>query len=128
LAVKRTLLVTMTLCTTWVNGCGTICNVTSGDLLPYGGVRQDFKWIKSSTPNAMNGGLVENSSGPSGVSGSGGAAVVGVLAAVILRPFAPLIIIMIELPLSVAGDTIMFPVEFWLHPHYLRELREDWDD
>lgn len=123
--MKRILLVTVAV---WASGCGTVCNMTTGDLLPYGGVHQDLEWLNSSTPNAMNGGLAENHGCDlSGVSGHSPEELAAVLGLVVLSPFAPLLVPMTEIPLSTAADTVTLPVTFLLHPHYLRELREDSD-
>ncbi|HEY7311087.1 MAG TPA: hypothetical protein VH643_17110 [Gemmataceae bacterium] len=65
-----------------LSGCGTICNLASGDPDIYGGVKKDVTFIQ--TPNS------------GGVSGQGGAVILLVLAA--------------ETGLSLVADTLTLPL------------------
>jgi len=66
------------------SGCGTICNLKSGDPDIYGGVKKDVTYIQ--TP----------SSNPTGVSGQGGVIILGIIAA--------------EMGLSLVADTLTLPL------------------
>jgi hypothetical protein len=78
-------------------GCGTVCNLASGDpQVPFGGVQKDLETLQAPR------------SGSSRLSGSGKGAVVIVL----LLPA--------ELSLSFLGDTVTLPLAVWMR-------REDHD-
>jgi uncharacterized protein YceK len=110
--VKKALLVTLALWATLVSGCGSICNVTSCDLYPYGGLEQDYKWMNSSTANPMNGKPYMNSDGYPDNSGR----------QVLGEMFRCVVIAPIEVSLTAVCDTAMLPVTLGLNPHDLPDF------
>ena len=89
--MKKMLLVMVALWAMLASGCGTILNVSSGDLFPYGGVARDFAFIASAT----------DSSTSSTSAGKGGAV-------------ALLILLPTEVSLSFFGDTVTLPLMLYL--------------
>jgi uncharacterized protein YceK len=109
--VNKSLLVVGAVWALSASGCGSVANVIDGDLSPYGGVRQDIAWIKSTTPNLFNG--VPDPAVPRKRPTLGPAA---------------LIVDPIELSLSAVCDTLMLPLTCSIHPDGLHDLffPDDW--